>query len=311
MLRRTALLLALILACLLPAVAAAGERTPRVLVLSAFSREKVLLEERMAGKRAFFLGSVDAVAGELAGCDAVLALAGKSMVNAAANAQRLLDAFNVTAVVFSGIAGGVNPALKVGDVVIPERWAQHYEHLLAKETQPGRYHLGNHRTPVYKDDAGEPARFGMAYHRYQTLVSGGSKTYKYWFEVDPEMLQTARLAAEGLELLDTTRDGRRLSHKPKVYVGGSGVSGSAFVENAGYRRWLWRTFQASAVDMESAAVAQVALMNDVPFLAMRSLSDLAGADRSFDSRIFFRGMAADNAAAVVMAFLREWSRRSP
>ena len=54
-------------------------------------------------------------------------LSGVSMVNAAMNTQLVLDRFNVTHIIFSGIAGGVNPAYHIGDVVIAEQWGQYQE----------------------------------------------------------------------------------------------------------------------------------------------------------------------------------------
>lgn len=54
------------------------------------------------------------------------------------------------------------------------------------------------------------------------------------------------------------------------------MSGNGFVDNADYREWISRTFEASAVDQETAAIAQVAYTNGVPFIAFRGLSDLAG-----------------------------------
>ncbi len=67
---------------------------------------------------------------------------------------------------------------------------------------------------------------------------------------------------------------------------------------------VFRTFSATALDMESAAVAHVAYVNYVPFIAFRSLSDLAGAGESPDEEDIFEQLASDNAALVVRAFLK-------
>ena len=88
-------------------------------------------------------------------------------------------------------------------------------------------------------------------------------------------------------------------------IGGAGVSGGAFVDNAAFRQYYtFETFGARVLDMESAAVAHVAWANRVPFIAVRSLSDLAGgSEQGNQLEVFFR-LAADNAAAVVRAILR-------
>lgn len=83
---------------------------------------------------------------------------------------------------------------------------------------------------------------------------------------------------------------------PVVILGGNGVSGPIFVDNAEYRDWVWDTFQADALDMETAAVAHVTYVNDVPFIAFRSLSDpAAGALRTIKVIDIHQILAADSA----------------
>ena len=65
------------------------------------------------------------------------------------------------------------------------------------------------------------------------------------------------------------------------------------------------TGTAQVVDMESAAVAQVAWANQVPFIAFRSLSDLAGGGEGENEMGVFMSLASDNSAALVKAFLAE------
>jgi adenosylhomocysteine nucleosidase len=85
---------------------------------------------------------------------------------------------------------------------------------------------------------------------------------------------------------------------------GPGVSGGAFIDNAAFREYTFKTFGARVLDMESAAVAHVAYANNVPFIAVRSLSDLAGGGQGENEIEVFLGLAAGNSAAVVKALLR-------
>ncbi len=57
--------------------------------------------------------------------------------------------------------------------------------------------------------------------------------------------------------------------------------------------------------MESAAVAHVAFANGVPFIAVRSLSDLAGGSGQANQLEVFLRLAAGNAARMVKALIRE------
>ena len=67
----------------------------------------------------------------------VLFLSGISVVNAAMTVQLALDHFAIERIVFSGIAGGVDPGLNIGDVVIADRWGQYLEMLFAREVEDG------------------------------------------------------------------------------------------------------------------------------------------------------------------------------
>jgi adenosylhomocysteine nucleosidase len=97
-----------------------------------------------------------------------------------------------------------------------------------------------------------------------------------------------------------------LTHKPQLVVGGNGVSGQAFVDNAAFRQYAFKTFEANVLDMETAATAMVAHSNGVPYLAFRSLSDLAGGGEGENEMGTFMSVAADNSAKVLLAFLAAW-----
>jgi len=119
------------------------------------------------------------------------------------------------------------------------------------------------------------------------------------------MLAAAERAAASVELLKCSAGGKYLEHAPVILAGGRGLSGQAFVDNAAFRTWVQDTFQADALDMESAAVATVAFANDTPFIAVRSMSDLAGGEADVNAMEVFFGVAAENAARTVEALLKE------
>jgi adenosylhomocysteine nucleosidase len=73
--------------------------------------------QRVAG-RDFYIGT-------LHGYEAVLVLSGIGKVAAATTTALLLDRFEVDAVVFTGVAGGLAKGVKVGDVVIGDALLQH------------------------------------------------------------------------------------------------------------------------------------------------------------------------------------------
>jgi len=126
---------------------------------------------------------------------------------------------------------------------------------------------------------------------------------RLWFPVDPALLDLARATVAGLPLQRCAAS-LCLSKPPRVVVGGAGASGPVFVDNAAFRQYAHVTFGARVLDMESAAVAQAAYVNGVPFIAFRSLSDLAGGDPAGNQFPVFVRLAADNSATVVRAFVK-------
>ncbi|MDF1486545.1 5'-methylthioadenosine/S-adenosylhomocysteine nucleosidase [Ramlibacter sp. H39-3-26] len=283
------------------------DATPRVAVVSAFAPEVTLLNARLQDARHHRVQGVDFATGTLEGRPVVLFQSGISMVNAAMNTQRAIDRFHVTHIVFSGIAGGVNPALAIGDVSVPARWGQYLELLAAREAAPGRF-----EPPARMRDELAFAPFGMFYPRPVEVHSAAHPdgARQFWFPVDAGMLAAAgRLASaggNGVALGACDGAGRCLRHAPRLVVGGSGVSAQVFMDNAALRDYTFRTFDANVIDMETAATAQVAASNGLPFIAFRSLSDLAGGGEGENEMETFMQIAADNSARVLLAFLSAW-----
>ena len=70
-------------------------------------------------------GQRDFLRGTLYGQDCVLALSRIGKVAAAATATTLIHRFNVGAILFTGVAGGVATGVRVGDIVIADELIQH------------------------------------------------------------------------------------------------------------------------------------------------------------------------------------------
>jgi len=273
------------------------DTAPRIAVISAFAPEWKLFQEDLEGRQDFSVNGVTFATGKLSGQDVVLLLSGISMVNAAMTTQLALDHFNVTAIVVSGIAGGVDPARSIGDVVVAEEWGEYLETFFARETN------GGFTAPP---DAKFP-NFGMMFPQSVEVMREGlaEPEERFWFPADSGLLDIARRVVGKVELEQCVIDTACMTTAPSLVVGGRGVSGSAFVDNAAFRDYTFKTFGAQVLDMETAAVAHVAYANGVPFVAFRSLSDLAGGGAGENEIDLFFQLAADNSARVVRAFLAE------
>lgn len=285
----------LMLALFAPTLAWAKDATPRLAVMSAFPPELVELRAALVDPKEQTIAGITFTTGVLEGKPVVLLLSGMSMVNAAMAAQASIDHFTLTGIVFSGIAGGVDPSLDIGDVVASAQWGSYLETVAARETPQGFEPPEDERTTF--------PPFGMMYPRAVTIFpQGRPMETRFWFPADPAMLAVAAKVAD-TPLKRCIAD-RCLIRPPRVVIGGNGVSGQSFVDNAALRQYVFTTFQAQVLDMESSAVAQVAYVNKTPFIAFRSLSDLAGGGDGPNQVGLFFQLAADNSAAVVRAFLK-------
>jgi len=296
------ILLTLVLLFATPAMAAERlDPVPRVAVMSAFAPEWQVLKAATTEQKTHSVNGIDFVTGKLAGRNVVLFLSGISMVNATMSTQVALDRFDITGIVFSGIAGGVDPALHVGDVVVAQQWSQYLEATFARDTGQGSWSV----PPWQSRDI---PNYGMIFPGPVEVRRAGSTApeKKTWFAVDAGMLAaSAKLGDTALQ--DCVAPGRCLERKPRILVGGNGVSGQAFVDNAAFREYVFATFKAQVLDMESAAVAMVAYANGTPFIAFRSLSDLAGGEHGGNEMATFMGLASANSALVVQRFLQAWT----
>ena len=282
-----------------PAFAQTLDPSPRYAVISAFEPEWVALQAAMTRQGEFTVNGARYLTGTLGGKPIVLFLSGVSMVNAAMNTQVVLDRFDIEGIVFSGIAGGVDPALSIGDVVVPAEWSEYLESVFARASGDG------FALPPWMPPAELP-NYGMIFPEPVGVVSARQDgvEHRQWFPADPALLATAGKVAASLDLAACNAAKDCLAQPPKIVVGGNGVSGPAFVDNAAFREWVSATFDAQVLDMESAAVAHVAYANQVPFIAFRSLSDLAGGGEGANEMATFMSLAAGNSAAVVEAFLK-------
>ncbi len=145
---------------------------------------------------------------------------------------------------------------------------------------------------------------------------------KFWFPVDKIMLYKAsQLKVKLLDCsqLNQTGDcaGTPINPPPQLIVGQNGVSAPTFVDNSKYRKFVATTLNFDeqgnrntntdvlVVDMETTASAMVAEANNIPFIAIRSVSDLAGGGETAAATQIgtFFAIAAENQARVVFALL--------
>lgn len=215
--------------------------------------------------------------GTLSGQSIILAETGVGMTNAAMTTQTLIDRYSPRCLLLTGIAGGIDTAVNIGDITAPSIWIEHdYGYLGGNGFEPESLKIFD-------------AALGKLVRAREIYADGSLLAIAQKIPVD----------SLGLSPIN--------GRTPQLTIGGVGVSGNQFIDNKEHRAWLSAEFGALITDMESAAVAQVCTVNGLPFLIFRSASDLAGGSGSStaDTEIkeFFT-VAAKNSATVLLAFLK-------
>ncbi|MHC4743778.1 MAG: 5'-methylthioadenosine/adenosylhomocysteine nucleosidase [Planctomycetota bacterium] len=236
-------------------------------ILGAFHAEVNLLRDALGERREYEIEGIRFSAGRLRGRKVVIAWTGVGKVNAAMTTTLLIEHFKPKEIIFTGIAGGVDPNLGPGDIVIAQKTAHHDMGTIWPEGlffRGVKNPLTNMRNPVF-------------------------------FDADEGLVTLAEQAGEkvGFRKIQTV-DGSR---EPRV-VTGVVVTGDAFVASEEKCMELREKLDAHAVEMEGAAVAQICHQREIPHVVIRSLSDNADSGAIADSQTFYI-LAAENSSRLV------------
>ena len=297
--------------------------TPRLLVLSAFPAELdailpfAQLERTEEVKdRAFYLGRLE-------GHDVALALTGVGLANAEHTASLAFEHFRcdgaptISGVVFSGVAGG---RTAIGDVAVPSRWTMDGgttwistdpAMLAAARSAASSVTLAR-TTPTGDPCAGTDPKAAqtITLDRQPEVVLGGDG-----FSADPFGGRRLPCIPGGGDVFGCEpclAPERKVSDpEGNVQTAAPYIDPSFFLEYFQDQESSPTSGSHAADDMETAAVAQVAESHGVPFIAFRALSDGEGDPLQlpgFPAQFFvYKDLAAQNAAAMALAFLRAWA----
>ncbi|HYG77587.1 MAG TPA: 5'-methylthioadenosine/adenosylhomocysteine nucleosidase [Planctomycetota bacterium] len=252
---------------LLALTSRAEEAEPLTAILGAMQLEVTILREALTEPAERKIEQITFTTGKLDGRRAVIAHSGIGKVNAAITATLLLEHFKPSELLFTGIAGAINPEMRPGDIVIGTKTAQH--------------------------DYGDLINGKMVREGTRNMITG--KRNELLMPADTRLLSLAEVSAARIKLQALNVSG--VERLPRI-LPGIIVTGDVFVADADKKTELRQALGADAVEMEGAAVAQVCAQKKTPCLVVRSISDSANAAAPEEYKRFARH-AAENSAKLV------------
>ena len=241
-------------------------------ILGAFDAEVTYLLTQVQQKKEVVIQQVHFTEGILQGKQVVIAQTGIGKVNAAVTTTLMLEHFQPHEIIFTGIAGAINPKLSPGDLVIGARIAYHDYGAIVPDSivrKPTRNPFTLKENPLY-------------------------------FICDSQLVAVAGRVKNSVTLEKIHR--AKGDEQPAV-ITGTIVTGDVFVSSDRAAQNLQLQLQADATEMEGAAVAQVCYQQKVPFVVIRSMSDNANNHAHMDIASFYQ-VAARNSAKFVMGLLK-------
>ncbi|VFP88058.1 5'-methylthioadenosine/S-adenosylhomocysteine nucleosidase [Candidatus Erwinia haradaeae] len=222
-------------------------------IIGAMEAEIVPLRNKLKNKKKILLVGSEIYSGMLNNIEIFLLKSGIGKVAATLSSTLFLYLYKPDLIINIGSAGGLDPLLKIGDIIISDEVMYHDVDVTA-----------------------------CGYARGQMIGCPVS------FQADKHLITVAQLCSKQLNL-----------HS----VSGLIVSGDAFINGGVLLKNIRNIFPgAIAVDMEAAAVGHVCYQFSIPFIVIRSVSDIADQESpcSFNH---FLDLASSNSSLMIESFL--------
>jgi adenosylhomocysteine nucleosidase len=188
----------------------------------------------------------------------------------------MIQHFKVDRMIVTGVAGGIDSEVNIGDIVIAESCIQH-----DLDCRP-------------------------LFPQFEAPLLGKAR-----FLCDPELIESAKQSCEAFmeeELYNYVSKNQLEElgiHNPKVRTG-TLVSGDQFIgTNEQLEKIKKEIPDAYFVEMEGAAVAQVCFEYDVPLVVVRSISDKADAVAHVDFSNYIKEVARYYTWGLVEGLMKE------
>jgi adenosylhomocysteine nucleosidase len=244
-------------------------------LLSAMPEEVGEVLELMEDRKSFDIGMRHYQEGRINGQQVVAVFSRWGKVAAATTVTTLIQKFGISKLIFTGVAAAIDERLAIGDVVIADKLLQH--DMDASPMMP-RFEI-----PLLQ---------------------------KTWFKTDGQLLTDAKRSVDSLleeknyhQHFDEAVCASFGITQPKCWTGAI-ASGDQFIASNAQREKLKELLpEVLCVEMEGAAVAQVCYEHSIPFIIIRTISDVAGDQSHIDFPAFVAKVAGRYSREIVRGML--------
>lgn len=189
--------------------------------------------------------------GVLSSTNVVIVRCGVGKVNAALCVQILADMFQVSHIINTGVAGSLNAALNIGDILVSTQAIYHDVDATVWGYQPG-----------------EVPQMGIRE-----------------FPADRHLIELSLQICKQIN--------------PDIHAqSGRIVSGDQFISDRAVKQRLIDVFHGDCAEMEGAAIAHGAYLNQIPFVIIRAISDKADDSAQVEYPVFEKAAARHSARLV-------------
>jgi len=211
--------------------------------------------------------------GELFGKEVVLVFSRWGKVAAATTATQMIEDFDLSEILFTGVAGALDDNLEIGDIVVGIRMFQH----------------DLDGSPIIK--------------KYEVPLLG-----KSFFETDPanrkKLIEACQRFLEKFELTFPENRTEKFGIRTPKIVEGDIASGDQFIsEKSEIKKIKDGLKSVVCTEMEGAAVAQVCFEYGLPFSIFRTISDKANDNAHIDFPAFAKEIASNYALGILKNYL--------
>lgn len=205
------------------------------------------------GMRTYYQGEINDV-------NVVVVFSRWGKIAASTTVSTLINRFNITELIFTGVAGAIAPNVKVGDIVLSQRVIQH--------DMDSRPLMPQYVVPLHNK---------IFFETSENQINRNKKVIREF--IDNHAWDDERFKAFRIE-------------KPTLWIGDI-ASGDQFFSNNEQKQNLATAFPSVlCVEMEGAAVGQICFEYNIPWIIIRTISDSANNQAHIDFPLFIEEVAS-------------------